>query len=205
MRLLSALLFGLALVAGSASAHNNVQFGLRGETLPLTKLTTLQSQEGETLDAFALRAGVWFRNFTTSSGYEACGPVLVAKEDEGRWAIPVFSNLSQIGCVMPETAVEGFVATGQTIHSHPVVPMVTPNAQDKLFISGQSTRFNAERRQRRTVDPRVFSKTDFESGPGYLVTDGKVLHQNGPSAVREVGVLPAVEPALTEDASAEAL
>lgn len=194
MRLLSALLLGLALTAGSASAQNHVQFGQRGETLPLTKLTTLHSQEGETLDAFALRAGVWFRNFTTSSGYEACGPILAAQEGEGRWAIPVFSNLSQVGCVMPEAAVEGFAGTGETIHSHPVEKVVKTNGRDRVFMTGQSGRFHGARRQRQNVDSRTFSVTDFDSGAGYLVTDNKVLYQNGRSNVRQVGELPAEVP-----------
>lgn len=194
MRLLSALFLGLALAAGSASAKDHVQFGYRGEALPLTKLTTLHSREGETLDAFALRAGVWFRNFTTGSSYEACGPVMVSSQEEGRWAIPVFSNLSQLGCAMPEAVVEGFVATGETIHSHPVEKVVKPNARDRVFVAGQSNRFNAERRQRRTVDSSKFSATDFASGAGYLVADNKVFYQNGPSSVRQVGELPAEVP-----------
>ena len=189
MRLLVALLLFFCLTVDAAAA--TLRFGQRGETLPVFKVATFHSNEGETLDAFALRMGVWFRNFTTTSGYEACGLVFESATEKGRWALPIYTNHSQIGCAMPETALEGYARTGDTIHSHPVEKMVEPNANDRIFLQGQSAQFNPERRHRRNVDPRTFSHTDFASGPGYLVTDGKVLYQAGPKAVREVGVLPA--------------
>lgn len=189
MRLIAALLLFFCLTVDAAAA--TLRFGQRGETLPVFKVTTFYSQEGETLDAFALRMGVWFRNFTTTSGYEACGLIFASSTEEGKWALPIFTNNSQIGCAMPETTLEGYALTKETIHSHPVEKMVEPNANDRIFLQGQSDRFHVERRQRRNVDPRTFSNTDFAGGPGYLVTDGKVLYQAGPKSVREVGVLPA--------------
>ncbi len=193
MRLFPIALLGLLLATQSVAA-NNLKFGHRGEVLPVSKIATFESREGEDLEAFVMRMGGWFRTFTTSSGYEACAYILKAADGSDRWAMPVYTNTSQIGCVMGEVAVEGFVATGETIHSHPVERRIDPNAQDRVFMAGQSKRFNVERRQRRGVDPRTFSDTDFESGAGYLVADDKVLYQNGRASVREVGVLPAADP-----------
>lgn len=185
--LAAALMFGMVLNANAST----LKFGQRGETLPVFKIVTFYSNEGETLDEFALRMGVWFRNFTTTSSYEACAPIFASTEEPGRWAMPIYTNHSQIGCAMPKNQLIGYSFTGQTIHSHPVGRQVTPNVHDRSFMQGQSTRFlNNKLRQRRPVDARTFSRTDFASGPGYLVAHGKVLHQNGPKAVREVGVLP---------------
>jgi len=188
MRLLTLLLISLLLASAPAHA-NQVRFGQRGEMLPLSKIVTLYSKDGETLDDFALRMGIWFRNFTTTSGYEACGPVLVNGTGNG-WAVPVVTNLSQQGCVMGDHSVEGFANTGVTIHSHPVERLVAPNAQDRTFMRGQSARFEAKRLSRLKTDPGVFSSTDFASGPGYLVANGQVMFQAGRKAVRVVGTLP---------------
>lgn len=187
MRLFLACLLGLFLNISPALA-DNLKFGLRGEVLPVAKVHTIYSQEGETLDAFVLRLGVWFRNFTTTSGYEACGTLF--QSSDGRYALPIFTNNSQIGCATPVVSLEGFVATNQSVHSHPVEKSATPNAQDKIFIRGTSQRFSAEYRQRRNLDPRTFSDIDFAGGPGFLVADGRVLHQSGPGSVRLVGELP---------------
>lgn len=185
--LAAALMFGMVLSANAST----LKFGQRGETLPVFKIATFYSNEGETLDRFALRMGVWFRNFTTTSSYEACAPIFASNEEPDRWAMPIYTNHSQVACAMPNDQLVGYTFTGQTIHSHPVGRQVTPNVRDRAFLQGQSARFlNNELRQRRLVDARTFSPTDFAGGPGYLVAHGKVLHQNGPKAVREVGALP---------------
>lgn len=195
MRLTASLVLVLALLlalAGTAQAANNIQFGARGEVLPLSKITTFQSEAGETKEAFVLRVARWMRTYTDSSSFEACGPLMAA--DGGGWAVPVFTNLAQMGCAMPPVEMDGFAQSDETIHSHPNAHAIEPNARDLVFLRGQSRRFDGTKRHRHSTNPNEFSATDYAGGPGYLVTGTQLLHQRGKGTSRIVAEIPPPAP-----------
>ena len=189
MRLFALLLAAvLALVAGPGFA-NTMVVGERGERVMVSQLTTLQSRQGEDLESFVLRAGVLFRNYTATMGYEACG--LILQNGSGQWAIPVVTNHSQVACALPEPDLEGFTQTGMTIHSHPTQSTVVSNAADRAFASIRGKGSSPHRQHRRqSVNPNAFSSVDYASGPGYLVVGDRVMFQQGRGTEREVGTLP---------------
>ena len=191
MRSFIVFLAAALLLAASPVSANNMVVGERGERVMVSQVTTLHSRPGEELEDFVLRAGVLFRNYTAAMSYEACG--LILQNGEGRWAIPVVTNHSQIGCAMPTPTLAGYSMSGMTIHSHPTEHTITANAADRTFSSTRpGERQNAQRQQRRqTVNPHVFSAIDYASGPGYLVVGDKVMFQRGRGTERDVGTLPA--------------
>lgn len=164
----------------------------RGETIAVIPLVSMRSLPGDTLDTFALRAAPWFRNFTATSGYEACGQIGVSAE--GQFGVIVTTSHAQVGCASPMLFLEGFSATGETIHSHPVLRRYVAKGNDRAFLrAALASSGNVPLRLRVSGNREAFSAPDFASGPGYLVTASQVLHQRGRDSVRQVGALPQLE------------
>lgn len=194
MRIVSTLLFSLFAFGGSITSFAATgTIGDRGERIPVLPVATQLSQAGESKDAFVMRMGMWFRNFTTTSGYEACG--YLAQSSTGQYGVVINTSNSQLGCGLVGTVPPGFTRLDETIHSHPVVKRLDINANDRAFLQARQASFKpVPQRMRTNVDPRVFSKEDYASGPGYLVTDERVLYQRGAGTAQEVGILPPAPP-----------
>jgi hypothetical protein len=131
----------------------------------VTMLLDIESEEGETKDAFAARVGVVLTGFTYSTGHEACG---VIAEQAGRYSVVLTTEHSPVRCTSIRY-LSGWTPTDETIHSHPFSDM---NGR----IEG------IEQRARR----HSFSKYDYAAGPGYLVDNGKLFHQRGRGTKRFV-------------------
>jgi len=144
-----------------------------------TQLFEARSEEGESLDAFALRIAPQFTAFSQKTGFEACG--VLAKNETG-YGIVVGTNHSHIVCLnFPDKVPAGMGGTGLTMHSHPGGRYYKVNPADRVML-GPLNALNS----RVERGPRGLSKEDFQSGAGYLVEDGEVIFQEGPQAVRRV-------------------
>lgn len=163
-----------------------------GAQVMVLPLVATRSAQGESLDAFAMRVAPWFRNFTATSSFEACGRV--GRSADGQFSIVITTSHAQVGCANANMFLEGFEDTGETIHSHPQVRRYVAKGNDRAFLRAS---LGGSRpvplRQRLNGGGLTFSEPDFASGPGYLVTASKVLHQRGKGTVREVGELSAGE------------
>lgn len=163
-----------------------------GELVMVLPIAATRSAAGESLDSFAMRVAPWFRNFTASSGFEACGRF--GRSAAGQFSIVITTSNAQVGCANGNLFLDGFEDTGETIHSHPQVRRFVAEGNDRAFLRATIRGSRpVPLRQRLNGGGLTFSESDFESGPGYLVTASKVLHQRGKGTVREVGELPAVE------------
>ena len=174
----------LLLVACTGLAQGqSVKFGPRGESLPLTQLVTLVSNEGEDKTVFLARAGRFFHNYTQNNGYEACAKICRAA-DNTKFGLVVTTNQSHIGCLVVSKCPDATpVGTGESIHSHPMTGVFQANAADELFRKVTSSNASKLRRQSYSRvhgdNQSKFSDTDRASGPGYLVAAEQLLYFDG--------------------------
>lgn len=140
---------------------------------PFVELGALDSHPGEDLNVFLTRVAQAMDLFTRKTLHETCGVIMV---DPARsaWRVRLTTNRSHLSCVMVEFDEPGFIRMGEDIHSHPLIPGgVHANAQDIVrrrdFACGEKIQIFDER----------FSSVDFEHGPGYLVSRGRLLYQHG--------------------------
>ena len=141
------------------------------------------SEQGESLDAFALRIGPRLRAYSDETGYEACG---VLATDGELFGVVIGSNRAHIACAnFNALRPMGMKPTGQTIHSHGVDGRFHANRND-VALQGQ---FFAGQMGIKSVAGQklnAFSNMDYEGGPGYLATPTGVIHQQGEGTVRQV-------------------
>ena len=140
---------------------------------PFVELGAMDSLPGEDLDGFLVRVSQAIDAFTAKTSHEACG-VLMAHVQEEAWRVRLTTNRSHISCTLILFYEPGFERLGPDIHSHPFLPDgAFANAQDVLrnprFTCGQHIRVFDER----------FSTQDLDRGPGYLVSRGRLLYQDG--------------------------
>ena len=151
-------------------------------------VSTLVSEPSETKEAFVRRLAIYMQAWTQEHGAEVCG--FLATDGE-RWGVRLTTQKSQAFCFFAAAMVpEGMTATPETIHTH-------PSAKNGWLAVNDSTRAAAKAigdyklGSRGThwmkVEPG-FSGDDYNAGPGYLVVDGRVLHQAGRGTEREVSV-----------------
>ena len=188
--LIFALFFASPALAGSmelGQARFDVNFGVRGEKMTLQEIGVMRSQPSENKEAFVMRAGTFMDGWTKKNGQEVCS--IIYRKGEQFAVVPTTSH-SQIGCLMPERAPEGFVATRESIHSHPLVDRQTMTKADTMFNRGTGD-YHANRGEVRDYAPERFSETDIETGAGYLVAKGVVYYQDiaekGQKSLRTVG------------------
>lgn len=161
---------------------------------PFVDLGSIESQPGEGLDAFVLKTAGVIHDFTLATGHEACGVLMVANADpdgsNGPWRVRLTTNRSHIACILVEYADAGYRRLGPGIHSHPYLPGgFNINPQDERWrkpkCQGNEDKCQAmlESAPRCGDDWKLFdsrfSARDFQHGPGYLVTRGRVLYQHG--------------------------
>ena len=179
----SAFLFSfLGFVSLNASASNETLFAnteavsIPGMgTLPYKFLFSAKSNIGESIDEFALRISPQLRAYTKETSYEACG---VIATNGVTYSVSVGSNLSHAFCATSKYFTEqGTQLAGMTIHSHPVAATYIVNKQDQALI-GRFERVGS--RYNTGNAKRLFSKEDFASGAGYLVSPfGELYKQSG--------------------------
>lgn len=148
------------------------------------------SNSGEPLDAFILRAAPALNSYTKKSGFEACG-VIASDAKTGRFAVRINSTKGAMSCGMFRSNVpDGFVATDMTVHSHPERRIVMPTAGDVAYFEAHpiGTRMVKQGRPE-NLGNALFSSTDYRSGPGYLVSKGRLWFQAGPDSDREIGTV----------------
>lgn len=143
--------------------------------VPYRFLFKEKSQTGESIDEFAARISDRLRSFSDKTGYEACG-VIATNGDN--YSVVVGSNEAHALCLNSKFFMEdGYELAGMTIHSHPRSSTYIVNKQDQIILGKLErigTRFNTGDQK------RLFSKEDFASGSGYLVSPfGDVYKQEG--------------------------
>lgn len=168
-------------------ATYEVKFGVRGEKMTLKEVGVMRSQPNEDKDTFMIRVGTFMNGWTEKNRMEICS---VIYQKGNQYAVVPTTSHSQIGCLMPERAPEGFVATRESIHSHPLVDRQTMTKADTMFNRGTGD-YHANRGEVRDYAPERFSETDIETGAGYLVAKGVVYYQDiaekGQKSLRTVG------------------
>lgn len=166
----------LLLTAFAASAHEVDMKAAAG--VEITDVAVMESNEGEGRTAFVKRVAERLEAFTTETGHEACGWVAVG--GKSAFSVRIVTMGSQIACGAPKAMVaEGYVATNDTIHSH-------PQARNLLLTKLDLTLTNVKVANRRfTAEPCKFSDADY-SNSGFLVTCGKVFYQNGRGTEKEL-------------------
>lgn len=186
-----ATMLSFALMASPALANSNGFEGFPG--LPYQEVSVDTSEPGETLDAFMLRIAPTLDAFTAKSEWEACGAI--AQAPDGRYGIVVGSVQAALSCaVSAQNVPAGFVAIGQSLHSHPRTKTIKPTASDLAIQAASNIRGLPYKAVEKNPYSQKFSDVDVSSGPGYLVADGRVLHQAGWDRVREVGRLASKAP-----------
>lgn len=168
------ILAALALVAGGPASA-------QGGSIPPTgikqgwerqHLGDYSSEPGEALADFLIRSGRALHDFTRQSGNEACGAIA---SDGQRFSFRLYTDGVPHGCAIRTSDVlEGFVFTGETIHSHPWQRLLTmtpaARAWSQFYRDG-----NAGAPTLRNDGAAGFSKADRANGNGWLVAGGTLL------------------------------
>ena len=175
-----------ATITDAQEAHRQCQLNTPG---PVTKVSiagvglvdyqrlfTVESEPGESMDAFAVRIGPRIKAYSEQSGFEACG--VIAQKDD-KYSVVVGTNFGYVVCVNSgNLVVEGFKHAGATIHSHGKDGKFRPSKTDLAFMgqhfSGRNPNLTVVHGQK----ANEFSQEDHKSGAGYLAgSDGKLFHQ----------------------------
>jgi hypothetical protein len=126
---------------------------------------------GESKAEFINRTAVFLDNWVRENKEEACGQI--ASNADGNLSVVLVTVHSHAACGEPAGAVvEGYKWMGETIHVHPYFRSYVVSDADQRMGDGEIGR-------RIAIEPAHFSHMDYASGPGYLVTGGKLLYQNG--------------------------
>ncbi|EMR0604057.1 DUF4329 domain-containing protein [Stenotrophomonas sp. Sm3212] len=178
----ASLAFATAAVAGEVEKVAVPNVG----TITYEHLFDAVSEANEGLDDFMARISPRLRAFSDETGFEACG--VVARNDEGRFAVAIGTNHSHVACVNFASKVpQGFQPTMETIHSHGGEKTFAASATD-IALLGKDAFGSRSRTSLRVTGQNLhmFSKTDYHGGAGYLATPNGAIYQNGPKSVREV-------------------
>lgn len=144
------------------------------------------SARGEDLDAFVLRIASEVQSFTSASGWETCG---VIAEGANGYGVRMVSSRGAMTCEMLRDNVPmSMKPLPLTLHTHPAQRNVRPTPSDASYyasnpnVAGRMIKVG----RAESVGGAVFSSPDYNL-PGYLIAEGKVLHQAGKGSERLVG------------------
>lgn len=156
----------LAMFSFNTMAHEGIQGGAK-------PITVFSSHKNESLDSFVESFAGYMATWSEQNNAEMCG--LITKKDDVFYIV-LSTNYSQIHCRANLVAKDtSFI--NETVHTHL-----------KADVNGQLVLSDATRQAEPTlekqlykiyVDGKTFSAEDYKSGPGYLVSDNKLWHQNG--------------------------
>jgi len=153
-------------------------------------VATYTSEAGEAKETFLLRVAPAIAGWTAESQAEACAFVAT---DGQRWGLKLITLRSQFECVFAYgVAPEGMTTTKETFHSHP------PATRGGYIKLTEATKAAAKAlgdpslrgvSHMRVENDGEFSERDYRAGPGYLVTNGRLLFQDGRSknSRRDIG------------------
>lgn len=176
------LLFA-AFLATSASAAEPAPV-----SLSWTPVAIDSSKPGETMDQFALRVAPFLDAYTAENEVEACGRISV--KPDGIFWVELGTIGASMVCALPVQKIQpGSTDTGVSIHSHPNPRKLRPTAVDVMLARAGRASPAMFKSVVKNNGRNGFSTDDFAAGPGYVVAGGKVLFQEGPKTVREVGAL----------------
>lgn len=175
-------LMAITVLTGVSLAQaGEVSVGTLRAKVPSIMVSLLVSKPAESRNDFLLRAGGMMAAYTQMSGFEACGQVCVGE----RTGIVITTSQAQGGCaVVDRCPGANMLPIGQTIHTHPQMRHYKVTRADAIL-----SNFKHRVGVRVSGDPGKYSDTDFEGGPGYLVTEGKLLHQQGRGTETIIGEL----------------
>lgn len=140
---------------------------------PFVELGVLDSFTNESKDDFLMRVARSLDDFTTKTKHEACGAIM-STPDQSKWRVRLITNRSHVGCVRAIFSEPGFLATNETIHSHP-----QHSSWQSIFANKADNRLRGFSCQQKIVlDDKTFSPGDLTNGPGYLVARGRLLYQS---------------------------
>jgi hypothetical protein len=146
-------------------------------------LGTYTANAGETKDAFVLRVASVLKNWADTTGTEACGGL--AKNADGALTITLITEKAQVVCVFSPTAPAGTTYVGESMHCHPPMPtnpdgVIALTDTDKTILYALGDHVNGKRSAHWVkAEPAGFSEPDYKGGPGYLVSQDKLLYQHG--------------------------
>lgn len=171
-KILIALLLALPLSATAAPAASEL-------------VRDFHSEAGESYHDFAARVGRFINGWTASTGAEACGAM--TKSPDGQFHVLIQSQMSQVSCDST-LMLGGTEQLLETIHSHPEVTggqlVLTTTTRQLLAKQG-------------FVLPEVlpikhttFSKGDYATGAGFLVTSNELWYQSGQGTAKKIAALP---------------
>jgi hypothetical protein len=165
----------LAFVFGCAKAADGPKVVLVDELI--------QTQT-ETQKDFLVRVGTELQDWAAKNKTEACGQI--AANESGNWSVVIVTENAHAACGEPRGALlPGYHFIGKTIHVHPQKRTYIVNGYDEAM--GDT---GLALGQKVPLDPERYSDADFASGPGYLVTNGKLYYQHGKGTEEVVAELP---------------
>jgi hypothetical protein len=143
-------------------------------------VATHVSVPGEAKEAFLLRVAPEVATWTAENQAEACAFVAT---DGQRWGLRLITLRSQFECVFAYgVAPDGMTTTAETFHSHPPADgggYVTLTEGTKAAADALGDTSLRRVRKLRVENGGEFSERDFNAGPGYLITNGRLLFQSG--------------------------
>ena len=143
------------------------------------------SDPGEPLELFLKRLGLVLDAHTKATGHETCG-MIGWQAATSRHAVALYTDGVQRGCSMRYSQVpDGFVSTRETIHSHPYATSIVLRDADRAWNKAHNDLMYG---RTVTLEPG-FSQGDFDAGPGWLVFQGTLQYQKGPTRIRRFGKL----------------
>jgi hypothetical protein len=164
----------LAFVVGAVKAADGPKVVLVDEII---------QTQGQSYNDFLLGVGHELQDWAAKNQTEACGQL--AQNETGNWSVVIVSENAHAACGEPQGALlKGYHFVGKTIHVHPQKRFyIVNNADESMGDTGLSIGSRVQ------LEPEHFSKADIASGPGYLVTNGKLYYQHGADTETEVADL----------------
>jgi hypothetical protein len=140
--------------------------------------------QSESFDQFLIRTAEELQDWAAKNKTEACGQL--AQNDAGLWSVVIVSENAHAACGEPRGALlTGYHFVGKSIHVHPQKRSYIVNGSDSAMgDTGISIGMTVP------LEPEHYSKADYASGPGYLVTAGKLYYQHGEGTAEKVADLP---------------
>jgi hypothetical protein len=173
----------LAFAFSLPTPSNAGDLAAEAAALPIEHLADRTSAPGEGKEAFLSRdVAPVLRAFAEAHDAEACG--VIASDGAGRWSVVLGTVGSRIGCVTStRNVLPGFTATAETIHVHGLDKPVALNDADLVMVPEEYRARLASVGRRRPMihgqDRDHFSPTDYDAGPGFLVTPDGLIYQHG--------------------------
>jgi hypothetical protein len=178
--LLTAGMLGMTLVTGALAHEAPI-------SIQADEVGTYTSQPGESYVAFVTRVAQTLNAWSLQNHQEACGAF--AKAANGTYQIQLTTEHSQLVCLITVEAPAGMALVGDSLHSHVASTdssgeyRVTDADRAAFKAMGDWTHASKSNRWEKGEggNDKItnFSNDDYDSGPGYLVAEGQLLHQHG--------------------------